>query len=197
MLNQIVEIAWTRPPSPRPRSVCPTPGERGPVPEPRRGPDPADCPLRGAHRGATGTMAARSDGSPALELRCTTVAFIPKGSLGNDGVLLCWQSISPPRRDLPSGRLGQLQRPAGSLDGVQRRPRDPRVAPGRRASSFRAARGLPGPDREASPRCRARRTQLPPYPFFNSLFPRQSLLISAAYLYLPGSASLRGDTRRP
>lgn len=44
--------------------------------------------LCGAHRGVTGTMTALSDVSLALGLRCTTVAFIPKGSLKNDGVSL-------------------------------------------------------------------------------------------------------------
>lgn len=51
--------------------------------------------------------------------------------------------------------------------------------------------------RETSPCVRARGTQSPPYTFFNSLFPCKSLLITTAYLYLPGSSFLFGETRRP
>ena len=51
--------------------------------------------------------------------------------------------------------------------------------------------------RETSPWFQAEGTQLPPYPFLNSLFSCKSPLISTAYLYLPGSSFLFRDTNRP
>lgn len=68
----------------------------------------------------------------------------------------------------------------------------PGHAGGNMFSSSLAARSW---RRETSPCVRARGTQSPSYPFFNSLFPCKSLLISPAYLYLPGSSFLFGVTR--
>lgn len=69
---------------------------------------------------------------------------------------------------------------------------------GRRARSFgRLLAGCRALTEGGEAPRQSRSNTMTPYPFLNSLFACKSLLISAAYLYLPGGASLCGDTRRP
>ena len=142
------------------------------------------------------TKAAPSEVSPPPGLHRTPVPFLPKGSRRTTA------SHSPGSASVLRGRAllsGQL----GSFKGL----RVPAAESGRAVNS-RSPRG--GEHTRSAPRWLARPwwretslwlqaggTQLPPYPFLNSLFSCKSPLISTAYLYLPASSFLFGDTNRP
>lgn len=125
----------------------------------------------------------------ALGLHCTTVSFLPRIGLKTTTRDSPGRASALRGGHLPSGQLTNskvLRVPTTECSFERVSSRSCRGG----KHTYSAPLGGQALTGETSPCFRARGTQLPSYPFLNSLFPRKSLLTNTAYLYLPGSSFL-------